>query len=159
MFGFERHRHDFAFGGDRLRSKRGWHGSSNIGATMSTDKRGNTNTADKTSHATKKSFSGIVSYSLECHLFCYTSLQLASTRWFNQCIQAFPHYKNCRRLISAASRFRKKFWGTPRIEPGAVGWEARTQPRCYAPSLLFTFQKEQGACMISKLSPTWCRHK
>ena len=41
------------------------------------------------------------------------------------------HSKQCCQKISATSRM-KKFLGTPRIEPGAAGWEARMLPLCFA---------------------------
>ena len=80
--------------------------------------------------------------SIFCVCFCSTSLlPAASTRWFDQHIQSFPHSKKCRRLISATSmnNSSEKFLGTQRIEPRAAGWEALTLPLCCAPHNILDF--------------------
>ena len=54
-------------------------------------------------------------------LFCSTSLPITSTRWFIQCIQAFPIYKKCHRLISAITRIQKNSWEHRESNPGLLG--------------------------------------
>ena len=48
-------------------------------------------------------------------------MPLTRTRWFNQCIQAFPHSKKCRWLLSATSRIYKKYWERRDSNPGLLG--------------------------------------
>ena len=78
---------------------------------------------------------------LNLKFFGSTSLPPASTWWFDQCIQAFLLSKKCGRLISATSmnNSSEKFLGKLRKEPGAIGWEARMLPLCYAPPLTSSF--------------------
>ena len=54
-------------------------------------------------------------------VFCSTSLALTSTRWFDQCIQAFPNSKKCSRLISATSRIQTNSWESRESNPGLLG--------------------------------------
>ena len=55
------------------------------------------------------------------NIFCSTSLPLTSTRWFNKHIQAFPHSKKWRHLISATSRIEKNSWEHRESNPGLLG--------------------------------------
>ena len=64
-------------------------------------------------------------------VFCSNSLPLTSTRWFNESIQAFPHYKKCRQLISATSRMNNslaKNLGNAKNRTRAAGQEAMLPP-------------------------------
>ena len=67
-------------------------------------------------------------------VFCSTSLALTSTRWFDQCIQAFPNSKKCSRLISATSRIQTNSWESRESNPGLLG-----EKRKCAPQDLFVF--------------------
>ena len=63
------------------------------------------------------------------------ALPLASTSWFDQHIQSFPHCNKWRWLISATSRIiGKNSRERQEWNPGAAGWEARMLPLCHATS-------------------------
>ena len=78
-------------------------------------------------------------------------------------IKASLHWsKQCHQYISVPSR--DKFLGTPRIEPGAAGWEASVLPLCYAAPLLLFFTWSFCSFQTSCWRPwrrgssptTWC---
>ena len=66
--------------------------------------------------------------------FWSTSLPATSTKWFDLSIQAFPHSKKCRWLISATSRIWKKSLEHRESNQGLLG-EKRKHYLCAMPPL------------------------
>ena len=82
------------------------------------------------------------------YVFCSTSLPITSTRWFNQCIQAFAYSKKCRWLISATSRnylgkiIQKNSWECRESNWGLLGEKCK----CY----LCAMPPTDRQCLASK---------
>ena len=64
-------------------------------------------------------------------MFCSTSLLLSSTRWVQLSLSSL-----CLLFWAAPSiNLEWNYLGTPSIEPGASGWDARMLPLCFATPL------------------------
>ena len=95
------------------------------------------------------------SYCIYKDVFSSTSMPPDSTSWFDQCIQAFPHPKNCCRLISATlmKKNSEKFLET---NPGLLGEKGKCY-LCAMPPLVFCIYKFIN--MVLRSSPrTGKRH-